>query len=118
MSLLHEAENNESSEQHLKDNGEKFSRHCNFVLGLLYQGMRLNARQLEREYNIDGRRLRDIYANRKECKRAWVKGADDKTQVMEYWLDIPTPPSKTEVIIKATKTINALKSIGQQLSLL
>jgi len=117
MSLLHEAENNESSQQHLKDNGEKFNRHCNFVLGLMYQGNKLTARQLEREYNIDGRRLRDIFANRKECKRQWRKDADGKTQEMEYWLDIPLPPNKTEVIIKATKTIETLKSIGKQQAL-
>ena len=115
--MLHEIENNESSQQHLKDNGQKFNRHCNFVLGLLYQGIRLTARKLEREYNIDGRRLRDIFANRKECKRKWRKDTDGKTQEMEYWLDIPLPPSKTEVIIKAQKTIDNLKSIGQQASM-
>lgn len=88
---LHDRENNDESENHLKDNGEKFSRHCIFVLGLLYRGAKITARQLERDYNVDGRRLRDIFANRKECRRAWRKGEDGKTQEMEYWLEIPTP---------------------------
>jgi len=107
--MLHEFENNESSEQHLKDNGEKFSRHCNFVLGLLYQGKRLTARQLERDYNVDGRRLRDIFANRSECKRQWRKDADGKTQEMEYWLDIPPSPTKQKAIDWATELLDKMK---------
>lgn len=115
--MIHERENNDISEQHLKDNGKKFSRHCNIVLGLLYKGMRLTARQLEREYNIDGRRLRDIYANRKECKREWRKSADGKTEEMEYYLDIPMPPSKSELIQRADMVIEQMKKIGSQQSL-
>lgn len=113
--LLHEAENNESSQQHLKDNGQKFSRHCNFVLGLMYKGMRLTARQLERDYNVDGRRLRDIYANRKECKRQWRKDAEGKTQEMEYWLDIPLPKTKQEAIDWATDFFNRQQGKPQTL---
>lgn len=95
--MLHEFENNIVSETHLKDNGKKFSRHCNIVLSLMYKGMRLTARQLEREYNIDGRRLRDIFANRKECKRDWRKDKDGKNIEMEYWLDIVKPPTKSDL---------------------
>jgi hypothetical protein len=112
--MLHERENNEISETHLKDNGEKFSHHCNFVLTLMYQGKKLTARQLEREYNIDGRRLRDIFANRKECKRAWRKDDDGKTQEMEYWLEIPHP-TKSECIEKAAKVIDLMKSLPPKL---
>jgi len=95
--LLHEHENNEKSLCHLKDNGKKFSRHCNIVLSLMYQGRKLTARQLEREFNIDGRRLRDIYANRKECKREWTYNAEGGTNEMQYWLDIPKPPTKDDL---------------------
>ena len=95
--MLHETENNEVSEQHLKDNGKKFSRHCVFVLTLMYKGLRVTARQLERDYNIDGRRLRDIYANRKECKKAWRLSPDGKTQEMEYWLEIPKQTTKSDL---------------------
>jgi hypothetical protein len=112
--LLHEIENNEVSQKHLKDNGQKFSRHCNIVITLLYQRKRLTARQLEREYNIDGRRLRDIYANRKECKKAWrVEGG--KEIEMEYWLEIPIPPTKSEVIEKAGKVIKMMQDIPPKL---
>lgn len=102
--ILHQTENNIVSEQHLKDNGKKFSRHCNIVLEMMYRGKRLTARQLEREYNIDGRRLRDIFANRKECKRAWRHYEDGTTQEMEYWLEIPRPT-------KLTCVHNALQQI-------
>lgn len=96
--IIHERESNEVSEQHLKDNGKKFSRHCNIILSLMYKGHRFTARQLEREYNFDGRRLRDIYANRKECKRDWRKDAEGKNSEMEYWLEIPKQhPTKGEL---------------------
>jgi len=101
---IHSRENWDGGEKHLKDNGQKFSRHCNIVLTLMYQGRRLTARQLEREYNIDGRRLRDIYANRKECKRQWRKTEEGKTVEMEYWLEIPPPPTKGQVIDMFTQT--------------
>jgi len=110
--LMHDRENNESSEQHLKDNGKKFSRHCNIVLYLMYQGKRLTARQLEREYNIDGRRLRDIFANRKECKKEWRKSADGKTEEMEYWLEIPQRPTKKEIVQDAS---NYLRAVSKKL---
>lgn len=110
--LIHERENNEVSEKHLKDNGAKFSRHCCVVLTLMYKGMRLTARQLEREYNIDGRRLRDIFANRKECKKEW-RVEDGKEIEMEYWLDIPPYPTKSAVIERSTRVIEMIKNIGE-----
>lgn len=110
--LIHERENNQQSEQHLKDNGEKFSRHCNFVLGLMYQGYRLTARQLERDYNVDGRRLRDIFANRKECKKRWRVSEDGKTQEMEYWLEIPPSPTKAKAIEQGQKILDMMNSGG------
>lgn len=96
--MIHEIENNTTSETHLKENGKKFSRHCNIILTLMYQGERFTARQLEREYNFDGRRLRDIYANRKECKREWRRTDDGKTLEMQYWLEIPKPPTKQSIV--------------------
>lgn len=98
MSFLHDRENNEKSEGHLKNNGQKFSRHCNIVLDMMYRGQRFTARRLEREYNIDGRRLRDIFANRAECKREWKRTEDGKTLEMEYWLEIPMQLTKQQLI--------------------
>lgn len=111
---IHQRENNEISENHLKENGKKFSRHCIFVLGLMYMGMRLTGRQLERDYNIDSRRLRDIKANRSDCKKAWRLSDDGKTQEMEYFLELPAPPTKKQTIenwgnkFEASKQLNLL----------
>jgi len=74
---------------------------------MMYQGIRLTARQLEREFNIDGRRLRDIYANRKECKREWKKSADGKTIEMEYFLEIPKQPQKADIVNRWNELIQA-----------
>lgn len=98
--ILHERENSEITENHLKDNGEKFNNHCVAVLKLLYAGLRLTARELETKYNMDGRRLRDVYAARKDVKREWVKGEDGKTKWVQYYLQIEKPPTKTETIKK------------------
>lgn len=109
--LLHQRENNVDSENHLKDNGEKFNNHCVEVLRLLYQGKKLNARQLETEYGYDGRRLRDVAANRKDVFKKWINGSNGKTRYVEYWMQIPGIPTKHETIIKAERIINQLKAI-------
>jgi len=111
--MLHEIENNPSSENHLKDNGEKFNRHCVEVLKLLYQGKRLNARQLETEYGYDGRRIRDVAANRKDVKKQWVRSAEGKTRYVEYWLDLPLPPTKQKAIAWATEFLDKQQKIAQ-----
>ena len=95
---IHQRENNEISETHLKDNGEKFNRHCVEVLRLLYQGKKLTGRQLETIYGYDSRRLRDIYANRKDIVREWVIGEDGKTKFMQYHMVVPKQPTKAQVI--------------------
>lgn len=109
MEILHERENWEGGESHLKDNGEKFNNHCVAVLRLLYQGKRLNARQLETEYGYDGRRIRDVAANRKDVKKQWVKSSEGKTRYVEYWMEIPAIPTKSMCIQKAERVIEDLK---------
>lgn len=111
--ILHQRENNEVSENHLKDNGKKFQKHCVELLRLMYKGYRLNARQVERDFNYDGRRLRDIFQHRSECKRDWKKDKDGKNLFMEYWLDIPGLPTKRELIKKADKAIETIKSVAK-----
>lgn len=95
--LLHEKENNQETESFLKDNGEKFNNHCVEVLKLLYRGLKLSSRELETQYNMDGRRLRDIYAARKDCKREWKRDENGKRLYVQYYLNIPKPPTKTKL---------------------
>lgn len=95
--ILHERESSEETESFLKDNGKKFNKDCIFILKLLYKGMRLHARQVEVEFNKDGRRLRDIIANKKECKKQWVLNEKGKRLYVEYWLEPPKPLTKRGV---------------------
>ena len=100
--ILHQRENNELSESFLKDNGKKFAADCVIVLKLLYSGKRLTAKDVNDLTGMadGGRRLRDIYAARKDCKKA-ARYVDKENKTgkigMEYWLDIPMPPTKEEL---------------------
>lgn len=98
--MLHLAENNDDSQHHLEDNFDKFNGDCKTVLGLLYKGLKLTGRQLERDYDIDSRRLRDLYAARPDIvKRTWVYTPDGKkTKYKQYYVEIPMPPSKQELV--------------------
>lgn len=102
--LLHDRENNEVSEMFLKENGIKFSNQCVMVLRLLYNGMKLTAKQTNDILNIadGGRRLRDIHANRKDCKKQ-VRITNGKWEGVEYFLEIPRPETKTKVISNWTE---------------
>lgn len=97
--LVHAAENSEETKAHLKQNEDKFQGDCKIVLQLLYSGKRLTARQLEREHDIDGRRLRDLFeALPTKVKRDWVYTADGKkTKYKEYWIDVPKPTTKSDL---------------------
>lgn len=99
--IQHERENNEVSEEFLKDNGAKFNNDCIKVLRLLYTGRKYTAKEINDTLNMadGGRRLRDIYANRKDCKRQKRYKADGHLEGMEYFLDIPVP-TKKQVIEK------------------
>lgn len=97
--MLHEIENNSDTQSFLKENGQKFNRQCVQVLQLLYRGQKLSAKDVNDILDIadGGRRLRDIFAARKDCKREWKRGTDGNRKCVTYWLEIPKPPTKTEL---------------------
>lgn len=109
--IAHEKENWEGGESFVKDNGQKFQRHCVELLRMMYQGKRLHGRQVEVEFNMDGRRLRELYQHRKDILRAWKKDDKGKNIYMEYWLEIPPYPTKSAVIERSKNVINLLKAI-------
>jgi hypothetical protein len=90
MSLLHQRENNQDTENFLHANEGKFNKQNKRVLELLYTGGRWWAKKVNDKLSIadGGRRLREIFAAREECKREW--GEHGK----EYWLEIPKQPTK------------------------
>ena len=100
--IIHERENNSLSEDFLKANGKKFGDDCVKVLKLLYTGKRYTAKEINDTLDMadGGRRLREIFANRTDVKKQ--KRYNDKEQLigMEYWLEIPTPPTKKQIVEK------------------
>lgn len=112
ISILHEHENSEWSEQFLKDNGEKFAKQAVAVLRLLYQGKRLTAKNANDILNIadGGRRLREIFAAKKECKKE-IRITNGKKEGVEYFLQIPQPLTKKEITDNWGQLLNNLKQI-------
>lgn len=109
-SLLHEKENNEWSENFLKSNGEKFKADCVKVLKLLYTGIRLTGKQVNDTTGMadGGRRLREIYAARKDCKKGIRMKKEGGLEGVEYWLEIPLPPTKAKAIAEGQKILDMM----------
>lgn len=120
MSLIHDRENNEISEMFLKSNGDKFTNDCITVLKILYSvpGKRYTGKEIcDMTGQAAGdRRLRDIKAARTDCMKAPRRRKDGRLEGMEYWLDIPMPPSKKEAVAWATEFLEKQKAT--QLALL
>jgi len=96
--MLHEIENNPDTQSFLKENGKKFSRDCVMAMKLMYGGVRLNGDTCKELYGFHDRRLRDCIAGRPDIvKRAWKKNADGNRLCVEYWIDVPKPPTKQSV---------------------
>ena len=106
--FIHQRENSEDTERHLQSHQEKYQSDGNFLLGLLYKGHRLHARQIEREYNIDGRRLREIFHSRNDIRKEWVV-ENGKTRRMEYWMEFFKPLTKEQSIQWAEDYFRNLK---------
>lgn len=99
--MLHETENTLDTELFLKENGEKFSRDCIKAMQLMYMGIRLNGETCKQLYAIHDRRLRDCLAGRPDIvKREWKRDEKGRRLYKEYWIDVPQPPTKKEVIEK------------------
>lgn len=102
--MLHETENNLDTELFLKENGKKFSDDCIKAMQLMYKGIILNGETCKMLYGIHDRRLRDCLAGRPDIvKKAWKKNDAGKRLYVEYWIDVPQPPTKKEVIEKFKK---------------
>jgi hypothetical protein len=56
------------------------------------------------QYDIaeGGRRLRELYAERKDIKREWVLDEKGKRLYKEYWMELPKPQTKQQTIAKYT----------------
>lgn len=110
--ILHDRENNPISEMFLKSNGKKFNKDCIIVLKILYSGGRYTGKEINDMTNMAAgdRRLRDIYAARKDCKKAPRMKKTGGLEGMEYWLEIPATPTKAASIEWATNLLEKIKN--------
>jgi hypothetical protein len=58
------------------------------------------------EFGINDRRLRDLIASRKDIKKEWVLNEKGKRTFVQYYLDIPKPPTKLELVHSTLRQID------------
>lgn len=93
--MLHEFENNQDTEKHLSENENKFESDCVFLLKQMMNGRRLSSQDVH-DMKINDRRLRNLFESGK-CKREWMFNEKGKRTHVEYFIDIPKPPTKQSV---------------------
>lgn len=103
MSLLHQRENNQETEDFLKANGKKFSADCIIAMKLMYQGVVMTSQDCWNKYGIHDRRLRECRAARPDIvKSKWAMKINEKGKLVrshvEYWIEKPKVyPTKSEL---------------------
>lgn len=99
--ITHDRENSEDTERHLSENREKFETDAQFLLKQMLRGERLTAKTVVQKYGIADRRLRDLEIDGK-CKKQWKLNDEGKRMFVEYFCEIPLPPTKQKAIAWAT----------------
>lgn len=99
--LTHQIENNEDSQRHLDENRGKFETDAVFLLRLMMGGKVLSGQDVS-DMRINDRRLRELFAEGK-CKKRWKLSDVGKRLYVEYYCEIPLPPTKQKAIEWATK---------------
>jgi len=99
--FTHIRENNDDTERHLSENREKFETDCVFLLKLMLRGERLTRKEVVQKYEINDRRLGNLFESGK-CKREWMykdlpNGKKKRTHV-EYFCEIPKLLTKQQLI--------------------
>lgn len=105
---IHQRESTEDTESFLQENIEKFEIGAVFLLKKMLTGERLTAKDVMQKYGIHDRRLRDLFISGK-CQREWVLNDKGKRLYVEYFIPIPKPITKTELIEKTNSAINNLR---------
>lgn len=96
--MLHQFENNSDAESFLKQNGKKFSQDCVTAMKLMYGGIKLNGDTCKELYKFSDRRLRECFTARPDVvKKEWKRDDSGKRLYVEYWIEIPKPPTKQSV---------------------
>lgn len=95
---IHDRENNQESEQHLKENHKKFSNQCLKVLELLRQGKRLTTLNAP-SYGILSlpRRILDIKVNGIHVDDRWLHDSEGKRTIKEWFINFQTDQQRKEL---------------------
>ena len=106
MSLLHERENDASTEEFFKSNGEKFQGDNLTAMRLMSSGIRMTSQDCWVKYGIHDRRLRDCHNARPDMvKKEWKLNDEGKRMYMEYFIPKFKPPTKKELMANINKKL-------------
>lgn len=105
---VHQKENSEDTERHLQENIDSYEIDAVFLYKLMLRGERLTAKTVVQKYGKESRRLRDLFISGK-CEKEWVVNDKGKRLYVEYFVSIPRPPTKSEVIANAERGMESLK---------
>lgn len=102
---LHNRENNLDNEKHKSANEERFSEQCRKVLELLKSGVVLTTGKALTEFGIGDlrRRIKDLKDMNgiKDIQWRWHLDKDgNTTRFKEWFMEIPKPPTKKEIVEK------------------
>jgi hypothetical protein len=114
---IHLAENNQESLSFLEENEQKMSDDCMMVWKLLNQGVRLTVLLAHSQYGISSlpRRIKDLIDKngKSEIKDVWIKNSEGKRTHKEWYLDLPSRPTKGEIVEKWNKELHSGQSVQQ-----
>ena len=112
MSLVHDRESNEDTERHLSENREKFETDAQYLLRLMKRGRRLSSQDVH-DMKICDRRLRELHSAG-QCEKVWKLNEAGKRLYVQYYCEIPMPPTKRKAIDWATEFLNNQQKGTQQ----
>jgi len=111
--IVHLRESSDDTQLHLDSNRDKFETDAVFLLRLMMGGKVLSGQDVS-DMRINDRRLRELFAEGK-CKKRWKLNDAGKRMYVEYYCEIPLPPTKQKAIDWATKFLDNQKGTQQNL---
>lgn len=110
--MIHQHENNQDTEQHLHENADKLEADGIFLWKQMQRGEVMTRQSVLKKYDIDGRRLGELCEAGK-CQKRWALKPNGKRSHVEYFVNIPKPPTKKEIMSKWNELAQAQLFIHQ-----
>lgn len=112
--MTHLVENNDDSQRHLDENRGKFESDGEFLYRLLKMGKRFSDQEVVSKYGINGRRLRELFNEKSDVKKQWKLNDKGKRLFVEYFVEMPIPPTKAKAIAEGQKILDAMQEKSKQ----